>query len=143
MQTFLPFPDFDASAKCLYKKQLGNQFYREGLTLLRGKWSNHPAAKMWRSYRGVDYKGSLCRYLFALYDELKVRGKDYAKHHAEVLEHFNNSPDRYLDPPWLGDPAFHSSHRSNLLRKDVENGWGWYCDFGWEEPCDLPYVWPC
>jgi hypothetical protein len=41
-------------------------------------------------------------------------------------------------PPWWGDPAFHASHRSNLLRKDPV----WYGQFGWAEPPDLPYVWP-
>jgi hypothetical protein len=78
-----------------------------------------------------------------LYKELKEeRGRDYAKHLAEISEHFRNSPNQYLDPPWLGNPYFHAAHRSNLLRKDAEKGWGWYCNFGWEEPDDLPYVWP-
>jgi len=41
-------------------------------------------------------------------------------------------------PSWLGDPAFHRAHQSNLLRKDPE----WYGQFGWEVKNDLPYVWP-
>jgi hypothetical protein len=41
-------------------------------------------------------------------------------------------------PPWLGCDEFHSSHRSNLLRKLPEH----YSQFGWSEPNDLPYVWP-
>ncbi len=41
-------------------------------------------------------------------------------------------------PPWLGEPAFHASHRSNLLRKDP----AFYGKYGWREPDDLPYVWP-
>lgn len=41
-------------------------------------------------------------------------------------------------PLWVGDPAFHASHRSNLLRKDSV----FYGKFGWLEPHDLPYVWP-
>src|SRR3546814_11842397 len=40
-------------------------------------------------------------------------------------------------PPWLGNAAFHASHRSNLLRKDP----GFYGRYGWPEPPDLPYVW--
>lgn len=40
--------------------------------------------------------------------------------------------------PWLGDPAFHASHRSNLLRKNAEH----YGAFGWTESPDLEYVWP-
>jgi len=40
-------------------------------------------------------------------------------------------------PPWLGDEALHRSHRSALLRKDPE----YYGRF-FDEPLDLPYVWP-
>lgn len=40
--------------------------------------------------------------------------------------------------PWLGNEAFHASHRSNLLRKDPEH----YKQFNWTEPNNLPYVWP-
>ena len=50
MQTFLPYPDFAKSARVLDPSRLGNQFYREGLTLLRGKWPNHPASKMWADH---------------------------------------------------------------------------------------------
>lgn len=41
-------------------------------------------------------------------------------------------------PNWIGWSSFHSSHRSNLLRKDR----AWYGQFGWQEPADLEYVWP-
>jgi len=41
-------------------------------------------------------------------------------------------------PWWLGRGDFHGSHRSNLLRKYPEH----YAKFGWEEPDNLPYVWP-
>ena len=41
-------------------------------------------------------------------------------------------------PKWLGNEAFHASHRSNLLRKDSIH----YGQFGWTEPHNLPYVWP-
>lgn len=41
-------------------------------------------------------------------------------------------------PPWLGDPGFHRSHRSALLRKDTEHYRHWFTDV----PSDLPYVWP-
>lgn len=46
--------------------------------------------------------------------------------------------DDVLMPTWLGDPAFHASHRSNLLRKDFLH----YAQFGWTEPPNLEYVWP-
>lgn len=41
-------------------------------------------------------------------------------------------------PPWLGDPALHLSHRSNLLRKDAD----FYGPMFGEIPDDVPYVWP-
>lgn len=41
-------------------------------------------------------------------------------------------------PPWMGDTDFHASHRSNLLKKNIE----YYSRWGWQEPHDLEYVWP-
>ena len=41
-------------------------------------------------------------------------------------------------PPWLGDPDFHRSHRSALLRKHP----AYYRDVFPGVPDDLPYVWP-
>ncbi|SFN40509.1 hypothetical protein SAMN04487980_101924 [Streptomyces sp. cf124] len=41
-------------------------------------------------------------------------------------------------PPWLGDDAFHRSHRSALLRKDPDV----YAPCFPGDPDDLPYVWP-
>jgi hypothetical protein len=41
-------------------------------------------------------------------------------------------------PPWLGDPAFHRSHQSSLLRKDPEH----YGPLFPGVATDLEYVWP-
>lgn len=136
MQTFLPYPDFNESARVLDPKRLGNQFYREGLTLLRGKWQNHPASRMWR-----DYPIALCDYLLALYRELDERGYHYPHHRDEICHIMDVKSSQGFEiqmPPWVGDPAFHAAHRSNLLRKDPE----WYGMFGWTEPDNLPYIWP-
>jgi len=40
-------------------------------------------------------------------------------------------------PHWLGNEKFHSSHRANLIRKDLE----YYTKQGWTENPDNPYVW--
>ena len=40
-------------------------------------------------------------------------------------------------PPWLGDDRVHASHRSNLLRKDLE----YYSKYKWKEPIDMEYYW--
>ncbi len=132
MQTFLPLPDYHRSMRSLDKSRLGNQVWREGITLIRGGWPNHPANKMWRGY---EYHLGL--YLLAGIDVLKERGKFYEETQKKIL--FEMSKFTNTGPPkWLVDDKFHASHRSNLIRKNSV----WYGQFGWTEPPDLPYVWP-
>lgn len=132
MQTFLPYKDFEATAVVLDDRRLGNQAYRECLTLVRGGWKNHPASKMW-----VGYERALCDYALALLRELDRRGRPYP-HHVQTFEEIKSqSPDTGL-PPWLGDERFHASHRANLLRKDPVH----YGKFGWTEDPDMEYFWP-
>ena len=133
MQTFLPYPSFTDSMACLDDSRLGNQVYREGMTLLRGGWPNHPASKMWNGY-----EAALAEYLICGAHELMRRGKDYRDRpwYDEICEIRSTNP--YIEPVWLGDDEFHASHRSNLLRKDPVR----YGQFGWTEPHDLEYVWP-
>lgn len=137
MQTFLPFSDFHKSAACLDSKRLGNQCYREGKTLATGGWPNHPASKMWRGY---EY--ALCTYALALVDEMEQRDEWKPDVVPRWRTFFTELRDKYPDtgmPPWLGNPDFHASHRSNLLRKDPE----FYGKYGWSEEPNLPYIWPC
>jgi len=130
MQTFLPLPDYKQSMHCLDKSRLGNQVWREGLTLIRGGWKWHPASKMWRGY-----EFHLGWYLLEGLEVLRERsGKEYAeireKIHTEMAKHRNTGV-----PPWLGDDRLHSSHRAALLAKDF----AWYSQFGWTEKPD-PYI---
>lgn len=119
--------------KCLDKSRLGNQVWREGMTLIRGGWPNHPASKMWR---GHEYHLGL--YMLAGLKVLKKRNKkDYKELEQKIkdeMKKFKNTG----KPKWVGNEQFHASHRSNLLRKDKQ----WYSQFGWTEPDDLPYIWP-
>ena len=138
MQTFLPYPDFAQSARCLDRQRLGKQRV-ECLQLLKALlvpgsgWANHPAAKMWKGYEAC-----LIEYGFAVCDEWT-----YVRKYKDTVS--GKLTDLMLDygfessknPPWLGNEAFHASHRSNLLRKDPVH----YSKFGWTEPHDLPYVW--
>jgi len=123
MQTFLPHPSFFDSARCLDRARLGKQRVeaRQLITALKqgGGWANHPAARMWRGYTDA---------LGAYYDA--GDGFSFVQHSLDEGQ--------IPLPPWLGDRAFHASHRSNLLRKDPAH----YGQFGWTEPADLPYVWP-
>lgn len=141
MQTFLPYSDYYKSMQSLDKDRLGNQVWREGITLIRGKWPNHPASKMWRGHlyslgeyllAGVQVLNQ--RVGYPKYDYLKSRIMD------EMKKHENTGA-----PSWLGNEAFHASHRAALLYKHPE----WYGQFGWTEKPDtlnekgkLNYVWP-
>lgn len=138
MQTFLPYPSFYESMKCLDLMRLGNQVYRECLTLIRGGWPNHPISKMWKGY-----EHALAKYALAGIEELLRRGRDYPHHRKTFEDYLQKFPDTGL-PPWICNPELHSSHRSALLYKLP----GWYNQFGWtEKPAipdsdgRLPYVW--
>jgi hypothetical protein len=137
MQTFLPYENFEDSAKCLDYRRLGKQRV-ECLQLLQaladgGAWANHPAAKMWQGY-----ETALVKYGLVITLEWKARG--YKDTCYEKLCNAGAALEGRLIvlPPWLGDEAFHAAHRSNLLRKDPT----YYGQFGWAEPDDLPYIWP-
>lgn len=138
MQTFLPYPSFTESMRCLDPSRLGNQVYRECLTLIRGGWPNHPISKMWKGY-----EHALAKYALEGIEELNRRGRNY-QFHRETFEYYLK---KFTDtglPPWIGNEAFHSSHRAVLLYKLPS----WYSQFGWiEKPAipnpdgKLPYVW--
>ena len=97
MQTFLPIPDYLKSMRCLDKSRLGNQVWREGMTLIRGGWPNHPANKMWK---GHEYHLGL--YLLAGIEVLKERGKYYEKIHNNILMEMSKHIDTGA-PPWFGN----------------------------------------
>lgn len=149
MQTFLPYPDFARSVSCLDRQRLGKQRIeckqilaaldceiKNGLLMRIDRmspiahvgWRNHPATKMWRGY-----ELALAEYQLFCILEWKYRGYQNNMEHLKI-----ENARLYRRPPWLGDEAFHASHRSNLLRKDPE----WYGQFGWTESPDLEYVWP-
>jgi hypothetical protein len=137
MQTFLPVPDFAESARLLDDVRLGKQRV-EAFQIVRTLdgvtqgWRHHPAVKMWRGH-----EPALLAYGLAVCAEWRRRGK--ADTVAEKLAtHLREAHVPVEAPSWLGDPALHASHRSNLLRKDPE----FYGRYGWAEPPDLPYLWP-
>jgi len=147
MQTFLPYPSFIDSARCLDVKRLGKQRVECKQLLLalgvpvgehqpkRSSWVTHPATRMWRRHELTlaHYGAVMCRewrergYRDVLLDQFKV-AYDWLQGECKGLAY----------PNWIGYDAFHSSHRSNLLRKNM----AWYGRFGWSEPSDLAYFWP-
>lgn len=142
MQTFLPYPSFRLTAKCLDYRRLGKQRLEawQILNIITGKsegWKNHPAVNMWRGY-----DSALKIYLLIICQEWKSRGyqdsileKLLTEYKVPItVKDINNS----IAPKWLGNKAFHNSHKSNLLRKDPI----YYKKFKWKITNNLPYFWP-
>ncbi|MGH3739854.1 MAG: MSMEG_6728 family protein [Micromonosporaceae bacterium] len=149
MQTFLPCPDFTATAQILDTRRLGKQRVEalqifRGLTVAGYGWRRHPAVTMWSGY-----EEALVRYGLAICAAWRTRG------HADTcavtlaaelkaccgVSEARRQPELAATadlPPWLGDPDLHRSHQSALLRKDP----GHYRPHFDDVPADLPYVWP-
>nr|WP_231126682.1 MSMEG_6728 family protein [Motilibacter aurantiacus] len=144
VQTFLPYPDFVASAQALDDKRLGKQRV-ETFQILRALvwpqygWKNHPATRMWRGFTPA-----LVAYGLATCDVWERRGRAEATRASLLAFTGGREPqwEQLLEqgqlPPWLGEEAFHLSHRSALLRKEPE----YYRDRFPGTPDDLDYLWP-
>ncbi|MYT82432.1 MULTISPECIES: MSMEG_6728 family protein [unclassified Streptomyces] len=148
MQTFLPYPDFVASAASLDPRRLGKQRV-EALQVLRGLtvpgygWRHHPAVRMW-----VGYQEALVRYGLEVCCVWSATGRAdtcaaslVAEFSAQRKRGVRTQAQLATDdelPPWLGDPAFHRSHQSALRGKDSH----FYAPQFPDVPDDLPYIWP-
>lgn len=149
MQTFLPHPDFRETALLLDRRRLGKQRV-EALQVLRGLtvpgygWRRHPAVRMW-----TGYEEALVRYGLEICRVWREQGHQDSCA-ASLVSRPGRTPARrpgarpagtgrrfYELPPWLGDEAFHESHRSALVRKEPEA----YAAVFPDAPEDLPYVW--
>ncbi len=133
MQTFLPLPSFRKSAQVLDYQRLGNQ-RNEALTVYRTirnpharAWRHHPCTRMWSLY-----SEALAMYYNEILEEWESRG---FKNQMQKLP-INQNELKF--PPWLGNVAYHSSHRAALLFKDPK----WYAQFGWIEVPKIQYLWP-
>ncbi|WP_069811262.1 MSMEG_6728 family protein [Streptomyces sp. TP-A0874] len=161
MQTFLPLPGFLRSAQLLDTRRLGKQRV-EALQVLRALtvpgygWRSHPAVLMWAGYEEalVRYGVEVCRVWSAAghrdsCQEQLLAGLAGLRYVTGVVP--PDSADgpgqprsqRELGlagelPPWLGEPAFHRSHQSALVRKAPDR----YGEVFPEVPPNLPYVWP-
>jgi Pyrimidine dimer DNA glycosylase len=114
------------------------------LTVTGYGWRHHPAAKMWTGYEEalVRYGLEICAVWCSmgnadtcaatlLTDLMQTTGQAAPRTQSELASAAEL-------PPWLGDPAFHASHRSALLRKDP----AYYRPIFSDVPDDLPYIWP-
>lgn len=136
MQTFLPYASYADSAKVLDRQRLGKQRVetKQIINALTGKskgWVNHPASKMW-----AGHLHQLALYGKAMCDEWLSRGyKDSLRPFFEQV-----ASEQPVTPPpsWIGNVAFHTSHQSNLVRKDAN----YYSPHFPSVSGDLPYIWP-
>lgn len=134
MQTFLPYPNFTTSAKCLDDKRLGKQRVEAkqiylSLTRIGYGWKNHPAVKMWKGH-----EQALLSYGFIICYEWRKRGFN-----DTLLDFFGDKITDSIapNPPWITQ-EFCLSHRSNLIRKLPSH----YGPLWPDVPYNLPYVWP-
>lgn len=135
MQTFLPYPSFVKSAKVLDYRRLGKQRVEawqiyKALMVEKYGWRNHPIVKMWKGY-----EAGLLLYGIAVCLEWKQRG--YNDSMLPRFLYYLSLFNKIELPPWLGDSELHSSHRSNLLRKDIS----FYSKFNWKEDQTQDYKW--
>jgi hypothetical protein len=138
VQTFLPLKNFKKSLIVLDSKRLGKQRVEayqiinviEGNPRKDGKpyrgWVNHPCTIMWK-----PYLPALKTYYNLSIQEWENRGFRNNMIIFEVEE------EDVVLPDWLGFKPFHSSHRSNLLRKDYK----YYSKYGWSENPGDVYLW--
>jgi hypothetical protein len=141
LQTFLPYADFEMTAKCLDYRRLGKQrvealqiwdvlegikHSKNGEKIKSNGWSNHPAVKMWKNNIGC-----LRKYGMVICQEWRNRG------YKDTLLPVFSICENQEKPKWLGDESFHLSHRSNLMRKDQ-------CHYSKFFKCsnNLEYIWP-
>jgi hypothetical protein len=148
MQTFLPYADFERSTTVLDRRRLGKQRV-EALQVIRGLvlpgygWRHHPAVKMWSGWlEALGCYGLVCSraWVEAGYADTcadTIRADLAAAGVTEVRGQAELAAAGEL-PDWLGDPAFHRSHQSALVRKDPDH----YGALFPGVPDDLPYVWP-
>jgi hypothetical protein len=148
MQTFLPYADFERTARVLDLKRLGKQRV-ECIQVLRGLvrpdygWRHHPAVRMWKGH-----EEALGRYSFTICGVWVERGfgdtcaatigVDLREAGVGAVRSEQALHAAHAMPEWLGDPAFHRSHQSALVRKNPEH----YRSFFPDVPDDLEYVWP-
>jgi Pyrimidine dimer DNA glycosylase len=148
VQTFLPYADFERSARALDPARLGKQRVEtlqvvRALTVPGYGWSSHPAVLMWKGFEeALGRYGLTCCEIWSqrgfadtcavtISADLRAAGVSTVRTQQELAG-------AGALPPWLGDPALHLSHRSALVRKDPDH----YRSVFGDVPDDLPYVWP-
>jgi len=138
VNTFLPYADFEKTAKALDYKRLGKQRVEahQIINILtypshyKG-WKNHPAVLMW-----VGHLPYLKQYYNAIVKEWIKRGYNNNMTLYKKSELKTNK----LQPWWLGFPPLHKAYRASLLRKDPKH-YSKYFTVS-DKYLQYSYVWP-
>jgi hypothetical protein len=135
VQTFLPYPDFAASARVLDVRRLGKQRVEalqifRALTVPTYGWKHHPAVKMW-----AGYEEALIRYGLAMCLEWTDAGRADTVA-ATLMAEWGGVPREQPELAAAGELP--PSHQSSLVRKDPAHYRPAFADV----PDDLEYVWP-
>lgn len=119
----MPLPDFHETVQCLDKRRLNKQRL-EAIQILetlnkpqdeKGKgWSNHPAVLMWNGYTEA-----LIDYGLACVEQAAIKGFRPGDLGNRLIRF--SFGDEIVMPHWMGNEAFHASHRAALLRKGLED----------------------
>ena len=148
MQTFLPYADFERSARALDIKRLGKQRV-EVIQIIRALtwpgygWANHPAALMWKGYeQALGCYGLACCRVWSQHGHADTCAATIRRDLQQVGVESVPTQDELARagalPPWLGDKEFHLSHRSVLLGKLPAH----YGPLFPDVPDGLPCKWP-
>jgi hypothetical protein len=148
VQTFLPYPDFEATARVLDTRRLGKQRVEviqivRALTRPAYAWKSHPAVLMWSGFE--EALGTYGQVMSRVWVEqgfgdtcAATIAADLAAVGVERLRSQEELAAAGELPSWLGDEALHRSHQSALVRKDP----AYYGPRFPGVPDDLPYLWP-
>jgi len=142
MQTFLPYADFQRTARVLDYKRLGKQrsetqiiwMTLTGVYAAQGRkgWPHHPATRMWEGHANT-----LLHYGIEICAEWERRGYADEGTTQWFIDRVDwNHP--LTMPHWMGDDAFHRSHRSQLIQKWRD----YYLPYWPNEADNLGYYWP-
>jgi len=133
MQTFLPYKDFEETARCLDYRRLGKQrveafqiwnIVSGGRTT--GGWVHHPAVLMWQGF-----PNALAHYYNTIVSEWISRG--YENNMQKLNEGRLMRP--HPLPFWFNEDRLFKSHRVKLMRRLPDH----YEKFGWSDTGEETY----
>ncbi|MDO8640877.1 MAG: pyrimidine dimer DNA glycosylase/endonuclease V [Nitrosarchaeum sp.] len=143
MQTFFPYDNYQQSIECLDKRRLGKQRV-EARQILQtiNKIKTHQLVKGWRNHPTIDMWFDYEDYLKQYYNHTLLVWARYGYQNIKLQPIIVS--ENVEQPWWLGQEMLHNSHRSNLLRKAIEDPklTSWYAQFAWDVLPSKGYIWP-